>query len=98
PVEMVNLRVVAMGRIAKPDLPVIDRKTTLADALKTRRSVWFKDAGFVPTDIYQRDLLPQGATFDGPAIIEQADTTIVMPPRTHCRVDDYGNLVINVER
>ncbi|MBW7851322.1 MAG: hydantoinase/oxoprolinase family protein [Rhodospirillales bacterium] len=98
PVEIVNLRVVAMGRIAKPDLQKIDRKTALADALKCRRQVWFKDSGFVETDIYQRDLLPQGATFDGPAIVEQADTTIVMPPRTHCRVDDYGNLVINVER
>jgi len=52
----------------------------------------------VPTDIYRRHLLPPGATFDGPAILEQHDTTVVMPPRTHCRVDNYGNLIIQVER
>ncbi len=98
PVEIVNLRVVVRGRIEKPDLQPIERTSTLRDAHKCNRMVWFQDAGFVQTDIYQRDLLPAGATFDGPAIVEQADTTVVMPPRTHCRVDNYGNLIIQVER
>lgn len=98
PVEIENLRVVVRGRIVKPDLPLIESKTTLDDARMPRRDVWFKDVGFVPTDIYRRHLLPPGATFDGPAILEQHDTTVVMPPRTHCRVDNYGNLIIQVER
>ncbi|MFW6113928.1 MAG: hydantoinase/oxoprolinase family protein, partial [Actinomycetota bacterium] len=98
PVEVVNLRVIAMGIIAKPDLPEIDRSGTLADAKKSRRKVWFKDVGFIDTDIYERDRLPVGITFEGPAIVEQPDTTTVMPPKTQCRVDDYGNLIIKVER
>jgi N-methylhydantoinase A len=98
PVEIVNLRMVAMGIIPKPDLSEIERKSSLADARKPNRKVWFKDAGFVDTDIYEREILPVGASFEGPAIIEQPDTTTVMPPKTHCRVDHYGNLVIKVEK
>ena len=98
PVEIVNLRIVAMGIIPKPDLPEIERAGSLADARKPNRKVWFKDTGFVDTDIYERDLLPVGATFEGPAVIEQPDTTTVMPPKTQCRVDNYGNLIIKVER
>jgi N-methylhydantoinase A len=60
--------------------------------------VWFKDVGFVETNIYERGRLPVGATFQGPAIVEQPDTTTVMPPRTDCRVDEYGNLIIKVAR
>ena len=98
PVEIVNLRIVAMGIIPKPDLPEIVRAGSLADARKPNRKVWFKDSGFVDTDIYERNLLPVGATFEGPAVIEQPDTTTVMPPKTQCEVDNYGNLVIKVQR
>ena len=98
PVEIVNLRVVAMGEIVKPDLALLNGGGSMEAARKSDRQVWFKDEGFVDTTIYQRDRLPRGATFDGPAIVEQPDTTTVLPPGTHCTVDDYGNLVIKVDR
>ena len=98
PVEVVNLRVIAKGEIIKPDLPKLKPGGALDDARKPTRQVWFKDAGYVDADIYERGRLPVGAKFDGPAIIEQADTTTVMPQGTHCTVDDYGNLVIKVDR
>ncbi len=96
PVELVNLRVVAKGEIIKPDLPEIETGGKLAK--KATRSVWFKDHDFLDADIYERGDLPPGAEFDGPAIIEQPDTTTVMPPGTHCKVDKYGNLVIKVDQ
>lgn len=98
PVELVNLRIVAMGIIPKPDLPKVDRKGALKEAEKPGRKVWYRDIGFVETQIYERDRLPAGAVFEGPAIIEQPDTTTVVPPRTHLRVDDYGNLIIKVDK
>ncbi len=98
PVEIVNLRVVVFGEIVKPDLPLLNGSTDMDGARKPSRPVWFKDRGFVDTAIYERGRLPRGATFDGPAIVEQPDTTTVMPPGTRCTVDDYGNLVIKVER
>jgi len=96
PVEVVNLRVVAKGEIIKPDLPEIEKGRKLAT--KATRQVWFKDHDFLEADIYERGELPPGAEFSGPAIIEQPDTTTVMPPGTHCTVDKYGNLVIKVDQ
>lgn len=96
--EIVNLRVIAMGLIPKPEMRKITRGGNLKDAMKKSRKVWYRDSGFVQADIYERSLIPIGATFDGPAIVEQPDTTVVIPPRTHCKVDDYGNIVIHVER
>jgi N-methylhydantoinase A len=98
PVELVNLRVIAMGEIPKPDLPELKSSTPLEAARKRPRKVWFRDTGFVEAAIYERGKLPVGATFDGPAIVEQADTTTVMPPGTHCTVDKHGNLIIKVDR
>jgi len=96
--EIVNLRTIAMGIVPKPEMKEIARGGTIKDAVKKPRKVWFRDAGFVETDIYERKLIPVGATFDGPAIVEQPDTTTVIPPRSHCKIDSYGNILINVER
>ena len=98
PVELVNLRVIALGNIPKPSLPELNHRTSLAQARKGRRNVWFRGSGFVEATIYERDKLPSGVAFEGPAIVEQPDTTTVMPPGTLCTPDKYGNLVIKVER
>ena len=98
PVEIVNLRVIAVGLIPKPNLQEVKRTASLAQAHKGRRNVWFRGSGFVEAAIYERDKLPVGAAFEGPAIVEQPDTTTVMPPGTLCTPDKYGNLVIKVER
>ncbi len=98
PVEIVNLRVVAKGELPKPDLREIGQRSAIADARKGTRKVWFRDHDFIDCAIYEREKLPAGATFDGPAIVEQPDTTTVMPPGTHCTVDRWGNLVVKVDR
>jgi N-methylhydantoinase A len=72
--------------------------SSLKDAAKPSRKVWFRDIGFVDTDIYERGLIPVGAEFEGPAVLEQPDTTTVIPPRAKCRVDDYKNIIIEVEK
>ena len=46
----------------------------------------------MPTAIYERTRLPRGARLDGPAIVEQSDTTTVIPPGVTALVDDAGNL------
>ena len=96
--EIANLRVIAMGIVPKPEIKEVKRGGNLKDAMKKPRKVWFRDVGFIESNIYERNLLPIGATFDGPAIVEQPDTTTVIPPQSHCKVDTYGNIIINVER
>ncbi|MFQ5829703.1 MAG: hydantoinase/oxoprolinase family protein [Candidatus Methylomirabilia bacterium] len=68
---------------------------TVALAQVATRPVWF-DGGWRQTPIYQRERLPPGAEFSGPAVIEQLDATTVIEPGDSVRVDPLGNLAITV--
>jgi N-methylhydantoinase A len=48
----------------------------------------------VDAAVYDRAALQAGGTFDGPAIIEQDDTTTLLTPGWRARVDGLGNLVL----
>jgi N-methylhydantoinase A len=60
-----------------------------------RRRVLF-DGGWHDTPILRREQLGVGAEFEGPAIVEQLDTTTVIEPGDRVRVDAFGNLEITV--
>jgi len=62
-----------------------------------QRDVWFPDTGFVQTPIYARDRLPVDRTLAGPAIVEQMDTTTVIPPHTTLRADRHGYLHLAID-
>ncbi len=72
-------------------------RTTVKDAVTERRKVWFPETGFVTTPVYDREKLPVNARLSGPAIVEQMDTTTVVPPRAKVRNDKLGYLHIEVE-
>jgi N-methylhydantoinase A len=58
--------------------------------------VYFEETGsFEDTPVYDRATLSPGSTFDGPAIVEQIDTTVVIHPGQAVCVDKYRNLLIN---
>jgi len=48
------------------------------------------------TPIHDRNRLEPGMTIEGPAIVEQADTTTVIEPGMHARVDAYGNILVEI--
>ncbi|MDQ8728269.1 hydantoinase/oxoprolinase family protein [Bradyrhizobium sp. LHD-71] len=98
PVQIVTLRLEAAGRVRKAELQAFDDAGKDASrAVVGMRDVWFPEAGgFVPTPIYGRDELLAGNAFTGPAIVEQMDTTTVVLPGMHARVDAYLNLVLEV--
>jgi N-methylhydantoinase A len=52
----------------------------------------------VETPVYRRDDLPAGARFEGPAIVEQLDSTTVIPPGVAAEVDRFLNIVMRVGR
>jgi N-methylhydantoinase A len=66
-------------------------------APKARRAVWFAGESY-DTPVYWRDDLPGGAAFTGPAIIEQLDSTTVVPPGAKAEVDPRLNILIHVEK
>jgi N-methylhydantoinase A len=90
PVEFVNFRAVHTFPLPRPVLTPATRDGSLHAALIGERRAYFDR--FVSTAIYERARLPLGARLAGPAIVEQPDTTTVIPPGVVALVDDAGNL------
>lgn len=94
-VEIYGLRIAAIGAVPKPELPEYKPVGTLNDALIEYRDVYFEEAGgFVQTPIYNRDQIPVLSEFFGPAIVEQMDSTTVIPPDFIVKVDEYKNIIM----
>ena len=95
PVELVNLTLTATGVIPKPALKRLGRsgETGAAEAHKASRSVYFSEAGrFVECPVYDRYRLPAGAVVEGPAVVEEMDSTTVVHPGWLVTVDPFGNM------
>jgi len=97
PVEIVTLRLAAAGRVRRFTLPSLPRRR-MAAARPPRRRVHFPGAGWTMCPSVDRERLGVGAVVTGPAIVEQPDTTTVVPPGHRARVDRVGNLVIQTGR
>lgn len=98
PVEVVNLRVsiiVGHGRIGVA-LPPATGADAAAQGTYPGRSVWFAATGFVQTPVIARELLTPGSHLAGPAIVEQMDTTTVIPPGSLTYIDRAGYLHIDL--
>jgi len=94
PIELVNLRVAAIGLIKKPPLPVYQRE--FGRPLRVlKRQVYYQGEGHVAVPVYPRELLDPGRVYNGPAIIEQYDTTIVVEPNWTATIDEHGNIWLN---
>ena len=66
-------------------------------AAKGKRCVYFAESdGFIDCLTYERSGLEANNVIPGPAIVEQMDTTTVIPPHQKARVDRYGNIIIEV--
>jgi N-methylhydantoinase A len=92
-----NLRTATFGRRARIDFSIFAPEPggRIEDARQGRRSVYFAGR-WLDTPVYGRDRLPVGATIEGPAIVAQLDTTILIDPGATAVVDALGNLVIVV--
>ena len=100
PVEIVNLRLKAIGRTAKP----LFSEQPLGGLDPSPAHVGYKEVFFAdretagaarpfPTALYQRERLTPGNIVVGPAVLFQLDTTTVIPPGWAAAVDGWGNLV-----
>jgi len=92
PVEFVNLRLAAFGRIAAPAVPFQALGDGADAALGTARAVFAGEAH--EAELLLRDRLAPGASADGPVIVEEHGATTVVPPGFRVTVDPYGNLVV----
>jgi N-methylhydantoinase A len=93
---LANLRTTVIGRRPDPDLARFGAHSAEAAGPDRRRAAYF-DSGNMDTPVWRREQLSPDSVVDGPAIIEQSDTTVVIDPGARARVDALGNLIINVD-
>lgn len=95
-VEFVNLRLVALGKLPRSEIAG-DWPSEGAPAIPSgHRQVLFDGQQF-KTPIYKREHLLQGQSLFGPVIIEQLDSTTVVPPGYRVSVEHGGNIIIELE-
>ncbi|MGW4334652.1 hydantoinase/oxoprolinase family protein [Rhodococcus koreensis] len=97
PVAVVNLRITAVGKTAKPAESAMVGAAAGGTAEPTRRRVYF-DGAFTEIDVYGPDSTPIGLEVDGPTIIEQAHGGVVVPPAARAWVDQYGNIILESKK
>jgi len=97
PVEVVTWKLSAVGgspRIALAKAQTEDR----GRAVKGSRRAYFPEArGYVDTPVYDRYALAAGARLTGPAIVEERESTTVLPPGASAAVDEYASLLVELE-
>jgi N-methylhydantoinase A len=95
-VEIGQIRVVATGLIDKPGLKPVEGGPNGGGPAATRQ-VHFEDyGGWVEAAAHDREELRPGQRIEGPAVIDQFDSTTVLPPESRATVDEYANLLIEV--
>ncbi|MQT15546.1 hydantoinase/oxoprolinase family protein [Segnochrobactrum spirostomi] len=95
PVSFFRLNLKAIGIVPKAEFAVHE-PTGFVPEPTGRRQVWFEGEGH-DTPVYDRTQMPCGFRFQGPAIVEQLDSTTVVPPGASAEVDKYLNIIIRVK-
>jgi N-methylhydantoinase A len=96
-VEVVSYRLRVRVRVPKYTPRALDARPAApppAVAVKGMRHVLFDAGPAIEAALYDRERLEVGASFPGPAIVEQFDATTVVPPGWRALVDRYGNLIL----
>ncbi|MBI3092345.1 MAG: hydantoinase/oxoprolinase family protein [Candidatus Tectomicrobia bacterium] len=98
PVEGLNWRLLASAAKPRLRLRSVPRRAgqRLEDARRPERLAYFPDHGELRAcPVYDRYRLFEGAAFDGPAIIEERESTVVLGPNCHAESDAYLNLLVS---
>ncbi|HEX6988578.1 MAG TPA: hydantoinase/oxoprolinase family protein [Bacillota bacterium] len=98
PVEVVTLRLRALGLLARPELPrgQASRGGAAAARKGTRQVRRFGHEGTLSYTVYDRQGLGVGDQLEGPAVIEEPSSTVILHEGDRMRVGDHGELVIEI--
>ena len=92
-VELVNLRVRAVGIQNRPKIKTVKRQQKDTKP-KFSRDVFWKDFGWISSSVFDRNDLAIGQIIKGPAIVEEYGSTTVVPKNWSCIVDEYKNIIL----
>jgi N-methylhydantoinase A len=95
PLEILNFGLSAIGKMPSITLkPIAKGGKDSSSALKGTRKVYFTEAkGFIKSNIYDGDRFLAGNIFEGPSVVEEQMTNVVVPPGYKMQVDNYGNYI-----
>jgi N-methylhydantoinase A len=96
PIEALNWRVAATAPVPNIALNFGGQPIGTGKALKGHRDVYFGETGFAPCAVYDRYALKPGDGFEGPAVVEERESTTVIGPGAKASVDRFHNLIIEM--
>jgi len=99
PAEIVRLHLAGIARISPPQpIEIAQGGHDTSSALKGKRKAYFREfENFTDTNIFDGDRLLAGNFLEGPCIVEERMTTLVVPPAIKVKVDRYGNYTTIME-
>ena len=97
PIELVNVRLRAVGHVERPPLPRIGGSGSAAEPVGVRPVLLPDGTDVRPVPVYRRDRLASGASLAGPAIVEEASSTTLVLDRMGAAVDAHGNMIVTLE-
>jgi len=94
--ELINVRLVAIGRTESPPLPRLERAgPDPSRALKGSRRAFVPEAdAYQEVPVYDGHALLAGNAIQGPALVDRTDTTIFVSAAYSARVDEHGSIVM----
>ena len=96
-VVLVNAQVSAVAQLPKPGLDMAQASAVEAQAaLPGGQRALYTNGRWLQADVYDRTALQPGMNIDGPAIIEQVDSTAVLSSGDRGRVDRFRNFILRV--
>jgi len=98
PVEIVTWKLSAVGGAPRIALAKAATRSVGESRKGTRRAYFPETRGYVDTPVYDRYALAAGTSLSGPAIVEERESTTVLPPGLTAAVDEYANLIAETGR
>ena len=96
--EIIHWRVVSSGPKPQAVLKESNHKTENTDRIKGERNIWIPSLeNFQSVPVYDRYVMKPGDAFQGPAVIEERESTVIINERCHCSIDDQYNLRVVLE-
>jgi N-methylhydantoinase A len=99
-VELVALRAVGRGRTVRAELARSANAGSALGKVSGKRCLWTRLEGRmerVDVDVTSAEELRPGDRFEGPILLDGADTTVWIPARARARVDEYRTIDIEVD-
>jgi N-methylhydantoinase A len=96
PIEIVTWKLSAVGGTPRVSLAKAPATSVRHPRKGERRAYFPERGGFVDTPVYDRYALTSGVAMTGPAIVEERESTTVLPPGATAVVDAYANLIVTL--